>query len=71
MLLVRTCDLAHDPYLTEQTQVSCATHITVQLSSQRRRRRSKRRRKCAARRSLGPGFGALGRVRFHGHMVHI
>ena len=66
MLLVRTCDLSHDPYATEQTQVSCATHITVQVSSQRRRRRSKRRRKCAARRSLGPGFRALGLARFHG-----
>jgi hypothetical protein len=58
MLLVRTCDLSHDPYVTEQTQVSCATHITVQVSSQRRRRRSKRRRKEGGAGGAGRSFKA-------------
>jgi hypothetical protein len=44
--------------MTEQTQVFCATHITVQLSSQRRRRRSKRRRKEGGAGGAGRSFKA-------------
>jgi hypothetical protein len=44
--------------VTEQTQVSCATHITVQLSSQRRRRRSKRRREEGGAGGAGRSFKA-------------